>query len=112
MRTIWERLSTLLVVALLALSTAGAAQQGPLDSRGFELAEQARQAYKEGRIEEAIRLCEKALEVEPEEVNALLLHGIALLNLGRAAEAEPSLRKATTIEGEFAQPHAALGEAL
>lgn len=112
MRTVWGRLIFILVVTILALGTAGAAHQVPLDSRGFELAEEARQAYKAGRFDEAVRLSDKALEVEPEEVNALLVRGVALLQLGRPADAEPSLRKAAEIEGELAQSHAALGEAL
>lgn len=98
------------LAALLSAALCVAAQK--IDSSGIDLFEAAQQAYSQGHLDETLKLCDRTLEVEPDNLNALYLRGIVLMQLGKPADAERSLRQAVEIEGEIAAPHAALAEAL
>src|SRR5262245_6213137 len=115
MQTVLGRIITTGLVVLLATAAAAAAQKkqpppsgAQIDSSGFDVFEAGSNEHKAGHVEEAIKLYDRALEIEPDLWNAHYGRGVALLQLGRAAEAEKSLRRAVEIEGEIAAPHAAL----
>ncbi len=109
-----------LLMLVIAVGTAPATQRtrtpaaadSQLDSRGFELFESGQRAHQQGKLDEAVKLYDQAIALEPELWTAYYQRGVALLQLGRPADAEPSLRKAVELESDFAAASAALGQAL
>lgn len=118
MHKVLGRFIAIALAALLAGTALGAQKPEPapsgsqIDSSGFDLYEAGQKEHREGHLDKAIELYDKALEIEPELWHAYYQRGIAFLQLNRPADAEKLLRRATEIEGEIAAPHAALGEAL
>jgi len=65
-----------------------------------------------GRFNEAVRLFDQVLAVEPDSRFALLRSGIALLKSGRADEAVVRLSASTRLDPDRAEAHYALADAL
>jgi protein O-GlcNAc transferase len=109
-------LTLLFVAILLAPATAASALQAgaasQIDARGIDLFDKGQAAHKAGRFDEAIRLYDESIAHDPEFWGSHYQRGVALLQLDRPAEAEPSLRRAVELEEEMAAAHVALGDAL
>lgn len=66
--------------------------------RAYELLSSALSAYKGGRIEEALRQLDLALEIEPDDYTICYVHGDTLNSLGRHEEAIASFDRALEIK--------------
>lgn len=71
-----------------------------------------RMLLKQGKVREAEVAFAKALEIRPDSLDPLKLHGACLLRLGKLAKAESALRKALQIEPGSSEAHRLLGECL
>ena len=67
---------------------------------------------KTGRASEAVFAGEKAIEIDPEDVEAHYNLGNTLKALGRLDEAEASFRQAIALKADFATAHSHLGNTL
>ena len=96
--------------------SAGAAPTGLPDPKDrIELRDrlqEGEQLLEAGRFNEAVRLFDQVLEVEPDSRFALLRSGIALLKSGQADEAVVRLSASTRLDPDRAEAHYALADAL
>ena len=65
-----------------------------------------------GRMSESVVICQKAIEVIPQDAEAHYNLGITLNHLGRLEEAEASFRQAISLKPDIAQAHSNLGNTL
>ncbi|MBI4863418.1 MAG: tetratricopeptide repeat protein, partial [Candidatus Riflebacteria bacterium] len=79
---------------------------------GDNLLRVAMDRHRQGRHDEAEKLCREALELEPRSSDALCNLGNALLEQGRLEEAQARYRQALEIRPEFANAHWNLGLGL
>ena len=66
----------------------------------------------QGKIDEAISIYDRALEVEPESAHAHYYKGNALMELKRLDEAETSFKRAIELKPDYPQAHNNLGNVL
>ena len=90
----------------------GLARVADLLAKSEESLARAAELQRDGRFDEALRLYRGILADRPGHVDALNLGGVALVQLGRAAEALPLLHRAATAARDRADVHYKLGGAL
>src|SRR4029077_5570454 len=73
-----------------------------------EIFEQAVEAFGEDKLDEAVGLYRKALEIDPRYQDVLHGLGMALFNLGRYDEAGATAKRLIEIDNEDALPHTSL----
>ncbi|HMQ05133.1 MAG TPA: tetratricopeptide repeat protein [Pyrinomonadaceae bacterium] len=109
--------SFLLAALLLSVTSACFpiyAQDDPDENEPDPVAlfEKAQDAHEKGDLTAAIELYEKAIEAADEFPEAEYQRAMALLSLGKKAEAEKGLRKAVLLRPEWTLPLASLGSLL
>jgi arylsulfatase A-like enzyme/Flp pilus assembly protein TadD len=67
--------------------------------------------FRTGRMPDAIKECDKVLEVSPDHYEATLLLGRALLLSGKPEAALPKLKKAAALQPKSPEPHLVLSNA-
>lgn len=82
------------------------------DARTADYLAEARGALAAGRYQDAVRAAGAVLKAEPLLAEAHVIHGEALVNLGRDAEAVPQLRQAVYLDPDHAPAHLLLAGAL
>lgn len=90
----------------------GLARVADLLANSEESLARAAELQRDGRFDEALRRYREILADRPGHVDALNLGGVALVQLGRAAEALPLLQRATAAARDRADVHYNLGGAL
>ena len=81
-----------------------------LDAASFAL--QAKAVADEGRLTEALEMCERALEADKLSASMHYLKATILTEIGAMAEAAASLRRAIYIDQDFVLAHFALGHLM
>lgn len=81
----------------------------PADFRGLYLLAYTRQ--RQGRLDEAVALYRRALELEPTHLPARVRRGRALLDLGRAGDARADFERALDLDPTAPAAHQGLGRA-
>lgn len=79
------------------------------DNAGASLSFQARSAADQGRLSDALTLCEKAISADKMKPSLHFLYGTVLQESGRADEAAASFKRAIYIDQDFVIAHFALG---
>lgn len=77
-----------------------------------EPVEHARSCANDGRLDEALAWCDRAIEAEPLDATAHYLHGTILQELGRAEDAIGALKKALYVEPDHVLAQFVLGNLL
>lgn len=72
----------------------------------------ARELIAQGRYEEAVELTTRSLEGEPEDVDLLLTHGVALRGAGQLNTAQLALTRAAKMDPDWSEPWRHLAEVL
>lgn len=90
----------------------GLARVADLLAKSDESLARAAELQRDGRFDQALRLYRGILADRPGHVDALNLGGVALVQLGRAAEALPLLHRAAAAARDRADVHYNLGGAL
>lgn len=112
-----------LILALFcAASSARAQDEDQLEgeaSKPVNLYRQGQQAHARGAaerskelLEEAVALYEQAIKLDSEFPEAEYQRAVALAMLGRDAEAEQGLKRASELRADWSMPYAALGDLL
>jgi Flp pilus assembly protein TadD len=90
----------------------GAAGRPVLAPKAKEALDKALQSFNENKFDQAEKHIEAAAQLAPNHPDVLYLHGIILMKLGRAADAQATLEKATQIDPQNARAFTALGMAF
>lgn len=72
----------------------------------------ARELIAQGRYEEAVELTTRSLEADPEDVDLLLTHGVALRGAGHLNTAQLALTRAAKADPDWSEPWRHLAEVL
>ena len=91
-----KKLTAVLIAVVLLAATSNVGMVYAQNADDF--AEQCASLFKQGRYEESLLYCDKALEIDPNHVLALGNKGVALGNLGRYEEAISYFDKALEID--------------
>ena len=62
-----------------------------------------------GRIRESLVICQKSVQLDPQDAEAYYNLGVILRELGKLEEAEKSYRKAILLKPDYAEAHSNLG---
>lgn len=92
------------VVGQTRRAASGEARQNPA-----EAFEQGQNAQERGDLNTAVRLYSVVIAAEPSLFQAYYQRGVALMDLGRASEAESDLKKVIELQPDFARAHRAMG---
>ena len=65
-----------------------------------------------GKINESLVVCQKSVQLEPQDAEANSNLGVILQELGRLEEAETNYRKAITLKPDYVEAHSSLGNVL
>lgn len=82
------------------------------DPKRDEPAMLAQELLTQGRLEEAVELTERTLEVDPTDADLLLTHGCALARLGHLETAQLAFTRAAKRDPEWVEPWVQLAEVL
>ncbi len=74
-----------------------------------EAFEQGQNAQERGDLNTAVRLYSIVIAAEPSLYQAYYQRGVALMDMGRASEAEADLKKVIQLQPDFARAHRAMG---
>jgi tetratricopeptide (TPR) repeat protein len=109
MKTTMKKYPLLLVLAVLSLTTAAAAQEFPTEPHEFLLA---KLAAEEGRYDEALNRLDKVIAKNPADEVLLYERAMILLDAGRIERAEAELRAVVQKSPEFYDGNRVLGRVL
>jgi tetratricopeptide (TPR) repeat protein len=106
--------ASILLVALLLVSQTWAQVDdlgdGAVDP--IKLFERGQNAHAHGDVTRALQYYEQAIKLRPDFPEAEFQRGVALVLLGRPAEAEPAFRRAIELRQDWSLPYSSLGTLL